>query len=199
MINNLELISLQGQMKKSNPELLDKQIREFCCVKDPDVESFLKEKAIIFERSGISRTYFYVTNNGPLSDIVAFFSVAITATDFKNIEKRHRSKILGATPYRDFHDHFGGLLVAQLARCDKYTSEDINGSELITAAEKTIEQGRVFLGGRVLYLDCKKPLVSLYEQNSYKLLQSDPYSNGLYKMFKMMPKIPKNSVLTQPM
>jgi hypothetical protein len=176
-------------MLDSDPKLLDKQIAEFSCVKDPDVESFLKEKAIIFERSGISRTYFYAIDDEDSSEIVAYFSVAITATSFEGIGKSKKSKILGSTPYRDFLDHFGGLLVAQLARCDRYTSDDINGTVLIKAAEKTIEQGRVYLGGRVLYLDCKAPLIPLYEENDYQLLRPEPYTNGLYKMFKMMPKI----------
>ncbi|MDR0851768.1 MAG: hypothetical protein LBN36_04685 [Clostridiales Family XIII bacterium] len=189
MRSDLELIRLQDQIISSKPELLDRQIREFCCAKDPDVEAFLKEKAVLFERSGISRTYLFVVNDNERSNIVAYFSIAITATNFEGVSKSRKTHVLGATPYRDFLDHFGGLLVAQLARDDSYTPNDINGIELINAAEKTVEQGRFYLGGRVLYLDCRHPLIALYEKSDFKLLRNEPDSLGLYKMFKMLPKL----------
>jgi hypothetical protein len=97
--------------------------------------------------------------------------------------------VLGGKPGRDTKDHFGGILVAQLARSDDFDSSDINGRELILSAEKIIEQGRYFIGGKIVYLDCRTPLIDFYRENGYALVSDGPYPSGFYKMFKSLPKI----------
>jgi len=188
MKDNLVLSSLQERIKDDEPKLLDHMIEEFSCARDPDVEAFLKEKAVPYERSGVSRTYFY-TMEEDKPCIVAFFAVAITSTGFERVTKSRKAKILGGKPGRDTKDHFGGILIAQLARCDDYSTEDINGKEMLFDAEKIIERGRYFLGGKVIYLDCRKSLIEFYEENGYSQMSDDPYSHDLYKMFKGLPKI----------
>ena len=60
---------------------------------------------------------------------------------------------------------------------------------MIEDAEKLIEKGRYFLGGKIVYLDCKEPLIKLYQNNGYKLVIQDPYHSGYYKMFKTLPEL----------
>jgi hypothetical protein len=189
MRNNLILTPLQEQIKRDKSGLLDQMIEEFSCVKDSDVEAFIKEKSIRYERSGLSRTYLYITQDGENTGIVAYFSVAITSTDFEGISKSRKAKVLGGKPGRDTKDHFGGILIAQLARGDAFDSSDINGREMILDAEKIIDQGRYYLGGRIMYLDCREPLIDFYRESGYALVSDKQYSNGLYKMFKSLPKI----------
>jgi predicted GNAT family N-acyltransferase len=189
MRSELELIPLQDQIKTSRPELLDRQIEEFCCAKDPDVESFLKKNAVNYERSGISRTYLYVINKEDDSDIVAYFSVGITATSFEGVSGSRKSKVLGGTPGRDSQDHFGGIIIGEVGRSDKYSGSDLSGREIIADAEEIIEQGRKFLGGKIVYLDCREPLIQFYEKNGYTKVVDSPYPSGFFKMFKTLPKI----------
>jgi hypothetical protein len=176
-------------MKKTAPELLDQMIEEFSCERDIDVESFLKGQAIRYERDGLSRTYLYVTRDDERPSIAAFFSVAITSTEFPGVTKSRKAKILGGKPGRDTKDHFGGILVAQLGRSDAFASEDINGHEMIEDAEDVIERGRYYLGGKVVYLDCREPLIGFYEQNGYALVKPEPYPSGYFKMFKSLHKL----------
>jgi hypothetical protein len=149
----------------------------------------LREQAIRYERDGLSRTYLYFTGDGSVARIVAFFSVAITSTEFPDVTKSRKMKILGNKPGRDAKDHFGGILIGQLGRSDGFGTSDINGHEMIEDAEVVIDRGRYYLGGRIIYLDCKKPLISFYEQNGYALVKPVPYPNGYYKMFKSLPKL----------
>jgi hypothetical protein len=175
-------------MKTYSIELIDRAINEFSCARDTDVELFLRNHAIRYERDGLSRTYLYVTeDNEPC--IVAFFSVAITSTEFPGVTKNRKAKILGGKPGRDTKDHFGGILIGQLGRSDDFGTDDINGQELILAAEKIIEQGRYYLGGKIVYLDCREPLIEFYGKNGYALVKSEPYPNGYHKMFKSLPKL----------
>ena len=180
---------LQEQMKLVAPEILNRKIEEFSCLKDLDVEAFLKKTAIYYERKGLSRTYLYIVESNIAKPIAAYFSLAITATSFQGISKSRKEKILGFKPGRDTKDHSGGLLVAQLARADGFDSSDISGHEMIDDAEEIIEKGRYYLGGKIVYLDCKEPLIDFYKENGYKLVIQAPFSSGYYKMFKTLPEL----------
>jgi hypothetical protein len=189
--NNLGIYPLQQQIKESEPELLDLLIGEFSCAKDHDVESFLKINAINYEKIGLSRTYLYITRstNGSSRHIAAYFTIAIAATSFQGISKSRKAKVLGFKPGRDTKDHFGGILIGQLARADGFDSSAINGHEMIEDAEELIEQGRYYLGGKIVYLDCREPLIAFYRENGYSLVTQEPFPNGYYKMFKTLPPL----------
>jgi hypothetical protein len=193
--SDLLLYSLREQIANDATKLpeLEEKFREFCCIRDADVESFIHEKAIHYERSGLSRTYYFVRTSEGLqtafSEIVAYFSVAITSVDYSLVSQNKRAKVLGGTPGRAHQDHFGGLLIAQLARDDHYNGSVNNGTDLVAACEAVIEQGRNYLGGRVIYLDCKQELIKLYQDSGYRLLLDEPFGNGLYKMSKSLPKL----------
>ena len=152
MKSDLVLTPLQEQMKLDSPELLDHKIKEFSCVKDTDVELFLTNNSINYERKGLSRTYIYIAKESNKAHIAAYFSIAITSTSFEGISKNRKANVLGFKPGRDTKDHFGGILIGQLARADGFCSTDINGTEMINHAEKIIEQGRYYLGGKIVYL-----------------------------------------------
>jgi hypothetical protein len=164
---------------------------EFSCALDSDVESFIRTKALEYEQAGYSRTYIYeqFKESENKAEVVAYFTVAITSVSFVEVSKSRKSKVLGGFPGSGSLDHFAGLLVAQLARCDRFDRSLVTGQELIEDAEDIIEQGRQFLGGKIIYLDCKEPLIPFYKRNSYVLLNQEPSSRGLYKMFKVLPKL----------
>jgi hypothetical protein len=178
-------------IKTPSLELLEnKMLKEFRCERDQDVEAFIHNKAIFFENNGLSRTYLYLDGDN-LSNlkVAAYFTTAITVTNFMAIPKSRREKILGSTPGRNNQDYFAGLLVAQLARSDDYSKAEIDGAELLGTCESIIEQGRNYLGGKIIYLDAKEPLVGFYRENGYELLNNEPEDNGLFKLFKVLPKL----------
>jgi hypothetical protein len=53
--------------------------------------------------------------------------------------------------------------------------------------EKYIEMGRQYIGGRIVYLDCKDALIETYQKSQYKLLSSESTEDGYYKMYKVPP------------
>jgi hypothetical protein len=185
----MEFFSLRSQVKEGEQELLDRKIGEFFCAKDRDVEIFLKKSALRYEREGYGRTYLYTAFHNGHVLIVAYFTIAITATSFLEVTKSRKRKVLHSKPGRDSQDHFGGILVGQLARADGFTSEDINGQEMLEDAEKIIELGREYLGGKLVYLDCKEKLIPFYEKNGYKPVRKEPYPSGYFKMYKILPEI----------
>jgi hypothetical protein len=119
--------------------------------------------------------------------VAAFFTLAITATDYSNISKSKKERVLGSKPGRNTFKSFGGILIGQLARDDRYGSDFVNGGDLLLQCERYIELGRRYIGGRIVYLDCKEALVSTYQSNHYKLLTNEPGEDGYFKMYKVLP------------
>jgi hypothetical protein len=172
-------------------ELLDSRLKGFLCKRDTQLERFIHEQAVIYEQRGFGRTYLVfdpsVGADNSIPSLAAFFTLAITATDYSGISKSKREKVLGSKPGRDTFEAFGGILIGQLARDDRYDASFINGSELLIECEKYIARGRQHLGGRIVYLDCRGPLVETYRQSNYKLLVNEPNDDGYFKMYKVLP------------
>jgi len=185
--SDLILVSLQEVIKYTEPELLGHMIEEFSCSRDPDVERFLKKNAIFFEHQGLSRTYLYVSLEEDRPRIAGYFSVAITVTSFVQITRSRKSKVLGFKPGRDAKDHFGGILIAQLARGDGFSTVELDGKGMIQNAEEVIEKGRYYLGGKIVYLDCKELLLSFYQSHGYRPIVDEPFPDGFYKLYKTLP------------
>ncbi|MDR0853355.1 MAG: hypothetical protein LBN34_03200 [Clostridiales Family XIII bacterium] len=141
MRNDTTLTALRLFVEEE-PKILDWKIEDFSCARDPDVERFLKNDALRYESEGYGRTYLYTTHDKGQSRIMAFFTVAITSTDFRDISKSRKRKVLHSKPGRDGQDFFGGILVGQLGRADGFDSTDINGQEMLNGAEIIIEMGR---------------------------------------------------------
>jgi hypothetical protein len=171
-------------------ELLEKELREFSCSRDSDIETFIRTKAIDYERSGLGRTYLYLDGSDENTNLVAYITIAITSVDYAGVSRSRRKKVLSRKPGRDSKDNFPGLLIGQLARDDRYDSTLISGSDMIADAESLIDTVNQTIGGMLIYLDCKDDLIKLYERNGYELLSDKEPDNGLYKMFKPLPKLP---------
>jgi hypothetical protein len=172
-------------------KLLGLRLGEFRCSRDPQLERFIHKQAVPYESKGFGRTYLiFDTSSGHESGsepIAAFFTLAITATDYSEISKSKKAKVLGSKPGRETFKAFGGILIGQLARDDRYGSDFINGETLLRECEAYIERGRRYIGGRIVYLDCRQALVGTYQKNSYKLLSDIPSAEGYLKMYKVLP------------
>ena len=67
----------------------------FLCPLDYDIEYFLKDKAIIFQKMGVSRTYLVYTSYKDDQVLVGYFSLAFKAVVIrKNVNKTMRKKKL---------------------------------------------------------------------------------------------------------
>jgi hypothetical protein len=171
-------------------ELLEQQLGEFSCARDNDIESFIHSRAIGYERAGLGRTYLYLEGTAENTRLAAYITIAITSVDYTEVSRSRRKKVLHSKPGRASQNNFPGLLIAQLARDDKYDGSVIDGAKLIADAEDLIEIGRRTLGGMLIYLDCKEQMIKFYQRNGYELISSTEPVHGLYKMFKLLPKMP---------
>ena len=151
-------------------------LRTFKCSKDSDLESFLHNNAIFYEKKGRARTYLIVDSNDERDFIIAYISLAITHLTVcedtplsKTIRKRMDLVNNMANAY----------LIGQLAKDDCVT-ESI-GHELIRTAIDLIRPGFEMFGCRTICIDCKEPLLKFYEREGFFKISTEPI-DGLYRM-----------------
>ncbi|MCI8425048.1 MAG: hypothetical protein HFJ72_05230 [Adlercreutzia sp.] len=170
-------------------QLLQEKLNGFRCERDTDVARFLQLYAIDNERLGASRSYLIADREALDSDgtlrLVAFFTLAITSTDYSSVSNRAKRRILGDYPRVSREGHFPGYLLAQLARDDRFTRDDLDCSNLLSFAESIVDAAADAVGGNLLYLDCKEPLVGYYERFGYTALPHLTH-DGFFKMFKSL-------------
>lgn len=159
-----------------NENLMEEILSHFSCKEDTDVENFLKQNAITFEKQRLTRTFFLLDDSN-LKKINGYFSLSIksvdiSSTDLKNSKKQKLAKSKEVK-------HLAGYLLAQLARDD--SSQKGIGKTLIELAIERIRVAQKEVAGRFLYLDCKNELRQYYEKMGFNYMQQNPEKKNIFK------------------
>ena len=155
-----ELLSAAG------PEALSEMISSFSCKMDKDVETFLKEKAIVQEKKQISRTYLIFADDLK-AELAAYFTLAVSSMDANGIECSNelRKKM-------NINNGFAqSYLIGQLGKHDG--SQKGLGRFAIFHALELIKGANARVGCRLLRLDCKPSLVRYYTDNGFTHIGSN--------------------------
>lgn len=147
-------------------ELLD----SFSCTKNPEIDGFVHDKALLFAKRGLAVTYLVYSEDGLLLGIFAIANKMLTV-DTSNIGSTviKKLKTFGKSDESSGRITVPGILIAQLGKNDENAGL-IKGSELMHLAESKIAEVLYSLGGRVIYLECehKQPLFDFYESCGYR-------------------------------
>jgi hypothetical protein len=74
---NLDLLPLRDLIAGSySQEILMKKLGEFTCAFDADVEGFIRNKAVNYEKAGYSRTFIYQSHDETHGSTMDSFLVA---------------------------------------------------------------------------------------------------------------------------
>lgn len=155
-----------------------KLLKTFSCTKNTDVQDFLHNKAITFERSLRSRTYLYADNTD--KSIVAYFSVGITYLLANQLDK---SIVKFLDGYTDEVIALPCYLIGQLGKSDKCTEKI--GDFLLDDALNCIDKSQEILSGRFVLIDSvnDEKVLDFYRQNSFVEIQKDKNLKSI-KMIK---------------
>ena len=155
-----EITALSEFLSKHPQDHVSKTLSSFSCNRDKDVESFLKEKAIVQERKHISRTYLIFTA-GPGSELVAYFTIAINSMDVTDLECSNELR-------KKMNINRGlaqSYLIGQIGKRDG--SERGLGKLAILHAIGLLRGVNLKVGCRVIRVDCKPSLVKYYADNGF--------------------------------
>lgn len=176
----------------SDEEKAQELISVFICEKDKDVENFLKEKAVLFEKLGKSRTYFiFDEEQNDEFNILAYFTLAMQVLKVpEELLSGRKTKVLDgfSSKIRGTKiTEFPSILIGQIAKNDLYR-ELISGREVMEYCLTTVFTGQAVLGGRIIMLECKDTpyIVDLYERFGFQKLEKEYEGNELLQMIKVL-------------
>ena len=165
--------NILDSLKDDGEEFLKRFLASFSCPVNPEIEQFLKERAIDFAKRRLSITYL-VTDNDE-GEFLGYFTLTHKAIllDGKDFSKTMQRKL---TRYSRLDKQTGNYMASAflLAQFGKNYGVDegkcVSGSELMELVNDILLDIQWRIGGGIVYLDCEdRPnLISFYEDKGFQ-------------------------------
>ena len=173
---------LMDFLENKSANQVKKLLKTFHCEINPDLQDFLHNKAITFERNLRSRTYLYASNEN--KGIVSYFTLAINYLETDKFKSEIIQILDGNTSYTSQTKAIPCYLIGQLAVSDDYKGLGI-GNFLLTDALKIADNAHASFGGRFVLIDSvnHSKVIEFYERNSFIAIEKDKTLKSI-KMIK---------------
>lgn len=169
---------------------IENAFKKFSCQREEDLENFLVQKAITYEKTDYGKTYLCVDKE-KLDEgefvILAYFSIAQRAVDISGLSNKRKRKVLGNYPGRDSIKSVPAFLIGQLGRSDDCSSDDLSGQQILNECYHAISLAARIVGGKLLILECREHMFAkFYEKQGFKKLYDDLNEEKLYTLYKQV-------------
>lgn len=154
-----------------------------------DVENFLLNKAVQFEKLDLSRTYLVFTSYKGKSVLAGYYSITnkpliISKRNFSKLSSSLRKKLLGMGQKTERENYeIKSILVGQIGKNFNH-KELISGTDILKLSYITINQIYQLIGGRIVYLevDDDNHLREFYNKNGFREVEGyrTPNNQCLY-------------------
>lgn len=162
------------------------------CTKDSDIETFLKHRAVEFEKLGKSRTFLiYDEDESAEFKILAYFTLSIqilkVPDEFSNRQIKgldgYNAKIRG-----NRITEFPTILIGQFGKNEFYDDSGFSGDELMGYCLSTIFEGQTKLGGRIIMLECQDIpyLIDFYGRYGFERLDRNYEEGELIQLLRIL-------------
>ena len=172
------IYKLADSLANFSANQVKKSLKTFVCTKNTDVQDFLHNKAITFERNLRSCTYLYTSNAD--KSVVAYITLGIKSllTDTLSDET-----VVFLDGYTNEISSIPCYLIAQLGKSD--TCKEKIGKFLLDDALSIIDKSQESLKGRFVLIDSvnDERVIKFYEQNSFIAIENDKSLKSI-KMIK---------------
>ncbi len=167
-------VSLSKLISQIGEDNVKNILSDFSCPINSDIETFLRKKAIEFEKQSISATHLIFTSYKSQNVLVGYYTLATKAFNVtKSAISKSMSKRINkfATYDTDLKSYIlPAPLIAQIGKnfTNNYNSL-ITGDELLSIAIDDVNVIHQIAGGKVVYLECEdKPrLIDFYSRNGF--------------------------------
>jgi hypothetical protein len=177
--------ALKDMLKEYGDEKVKELLYSFSCSKNKQVEMFLKNSSILFEKKNKSRTYLIFENNS--YKFLAYYTLTISTVKIKQASKKLLQKLDGIS--RENKEVYPVYLIGQLGKNDAYWNR-IKGDYILEEAIDAINSASSIVGGRIILIETQnnENLKKFYERNKFKLLQSrtDDKGNEYLQMYRLI-------------
>lgn len=172
-----------------NQTKIEEAFKKFSCQLETDLENFLAEKAIIYDKAGIGKTYLLIDseelNKNQNFTVMAYFTISHKSVDISALSKSKKRKMMGAYPGRDGLQSISAFLIGQLGRNDTYTHEQLSGETILNECYNAISIAAKIVGGNLIVLECRECMYSkFYEKYGFKKLNPELSAENLYTLYQ---------------
>ena len=147
-------------------------LSDFCCSMAPDVENFLRCKAIEFSKRGWAQSHLVFSEQ--YNALLGYFTLAlkVITIPLANISKSTQKRIESFSTYDSVINSFclPAPLIAQLGKnFHNDNNRLISGNDLLAIACDKVSSILNDMGGRFTYLECenKPSLIDFYKKNGF--------------------------------
>lgn len=171
----VDLVPLNGVLEKYPEEQVHESLSSFTSI-NKDVEFFLHERCIEFEKVSLSRTTLAFSSYKGESVLAGYFSISskpltISKKNWHRLSKSVQHKLM-PMGYKTEQENYAvsSILLGQLGMNFQYHDiRLITGSQLLSLAYKTIKAANEVIGGLVLYVeaDNEPHLREFYTSNGF--------------------------------
>lgn len=150
------------------------ELSHFSCPLNPDVEQFIKEKALEFGKAGFAATHLIYHSFKGKPVLVGYYALANKSVCIKGtqLNSKWRGRLRRFANYDEALKQYQIALplIGQLGK--NYTNgynQLITGDALLGFACQKIRETQLIFGGKMAYLECEdKPgLISFYRRNGF--------------------------------
>ena len=168
-------------MKSASESKVQEAIFSFCCEQDTDIENFLKNTAIRFEKISKSRTYLLVDEvelTRQKFNVLAYFTIALRVLKISDLglSKTQIKKLDGFSAIKKDEPitDFPVFLVGQIGKNDAF-KKSIKGNQVLEYAMSVIGRAQDEVGGRIVLAECddNPKLIKFYKDNGFIILNTD--------------------------
>lgn len=169
-----KLVNLKLMIETIGEEQTVKRLSRFSCPLNPDVEYFLRRKAIEFSKQGFSQTHLVYASFRGNPEIAGYFTLAnkYITVQGEGLSNTLRKRINKFSVFDAKIKSYclSAPLIAQLGK--NYTDnmdQLISGDELLALACEKVSKIQLDLGGKFAYLECedKPQLLDFYSRNGF--------------------------------
>jgi len=180
-------MSLDNMLSQLGEDMTKKILSSFSCPNNKDVENFLRDKAILFSRNEIAKTYlvFWSSESSDFGsssrELVGYYSISTKplsihrnalGSRMKSAKWREICRIANVKT-KEEDCILSAHLIGQLGK--NFSSGNnllISGHELLNLALQKIYEAQKLIGGRIVYVECedKEKLLSFYDKNDFQLV-----------------------------
>ena len=185
----MEKITLNELLKYDTEEnIKNKFLNSFKSLTNNDVEKFLHNKAIFFEKSSISTTHLIFDNNDTL---LGYFSVAnksliLPNERFENLSNSKQKKLMqsGQKVGNGFY-LVNSYLLGQLGKNFNLSeNEQIKGNFLLSLAFELLLEAKKLINAKYVWLECRnsEKLIDFYKKFGFEKIDNFISKDGLVVM-----------------
>lgn len=162
----MQVISLFDLLAETGEEAIKEILSHFCVSRNHDVEHFIQNLAVPYEKSNNARTFLFLSDN---QKPLGFVSLSLTSLVLPSgISENLKKKLRGYG--RSSSESIPCYLIGQLARFDSVVKEELSGNDMFSIIADDIDAAYQIFGGRVVSIDCSDELVHYYEKRGFVVL-----------------------------